>query len=69
MPYTKSGPTSAYQRFIRGENNELHDHICKEMNALNLERCRWGLEGRAGTVQMTARGGLVERPSSWRPSL
>lgn len=31
---------SAFQRAIRGEESVLKDHICKEMNALNLERCR-----------------------------
>lgn len=36
-----AGPAvSAFQKKIRGEETELHDHICKEMNALNLERCR-----------------------------
>lgn len=35
------GPAiSAFQKKIRGEETELRDHICKEMNALNLERCR-----------------------------
>jgi DNA (cytosine-5)-methyltransferase 1 len=38
--YTRE-PSSAYQRFIRGKNTVLRDHICKEMNELNLERCRW----------------------------
>ena len=41
MPY--SGPAiSAFQKFIRGDNTILRDHICKEMNELNLERCRCG---------------------------
>ncbi|MEW5318123.1 MAG: hypothetical protein WDW38_009370 [Sanguina aurantia] len=31
---------SAFQRFIRGGNPLLQDHICKEMNELNMERCR-----------------------------
>ena len=36
-----TGPAvSAFQRMIRGDNNVLRDHICKEMNELNLERCR-----------------------------
>lgn len=36
-----SGPAvSAFQRMIRGRASVLRDHICKEMNELNLERCR-----------------------------
>jgi len=31
---------SAYQHFVRGNNTTLKDHVCKEMNELNLERCR-----------------------------
>jgi DNA (cytosine-5)-methyltransferase 1 len=30
-------PVSDYQEFIRNGNTVLHDHICKEMNDLNLE--------------------------------
>ncbi|KAK9918243.1 hypothetical protein WJX75_002529 [Coccomyxa subellipsoidea] len=33
-------PVSAFQKAIRGDCTVLHDHICKEMNELNLERCR-----------------------------
>lgn len=33
-------PVSAFQRQIRGDSAVLRDHICKEMNDLNLERCR-----------------------------
>ena len=33
-------PVSAFQKGIRGRATVLRDHICKEMNALNLERCR-----------------------------
>ena len=33
-------PISAFQKAIRGDATVLHDHICKEMNELNLERCR-----------------------------
>jgi len=33
-------PISAFQKHIRGENTVLLDHISKEMNELNLERCR-----------------------------
>lgn len=33
-------PVSAFQKAIRGDCAVLHDHICKEMNELNLERCR-----------------------------
>ncbi len=37
----KTGPpVSAFQAAIRGECTVLRDHICKEMNELNLERCR-----------------------------
>jgi DNA (cytosine-5)-methyltransferase 1 len=39
MPY--SGPAvSAFQRLMRSKAEVLRDHICKEMNELNLERCR-----------------------------
>jgi len=31
---------SAFQKRVRGEQTVLKDHICKEMNGLNLERCR-----------------------------
>lgn len=31
---------SAFQKKIRGNNTVLRDHICKQMNELNLERCR-----------------------------
>lgn len=35
-----AGPAiSAFQRRVRGEEAILRDHICKEMNALNFERC------------------------------
>jgi hypothetical protein len=35
------GPAvSAFQKRVRGEQTVLKDHICKEMNGLNLERCR-----------------------------
>jgi len=47
MPYTQTA-TSAYQRFIRGDNQVLKDHICKEMNELNLERCRCIPKGQPG---------------------
>lgn len=40
MAYDKP-PTSAFQRSIRGGAAELRDHVCKEMCALNLERCRY----------------------------
>ena len=33
-------PVSAFQKAIRGGCEVLRDHICKEMNELNLERCR-----------------------------
>ncbi|BDA51554.1 DNA (cytosine-5)-methyltransferase 1B [Coccomyxa sp. Obi] len=39
MDYT-GPPVSAFQKAIRGDCTVLHDHICKEMNELNLERCR-----------------------------
>ncbi|KAK9839548.1 hypothetical protein WJX84_003539, partial [Apatococcus fuscideae] len=36
-----SGPAvSAFQKRIRASASVLKDHICKEMNELNLERCR-----------------------------
>ena len=36
-----AGPAiSAFQKAIRGDCEVLRDHICKEMNELNLERCR-----------------------------
>ena len=34
------GPESEFQRRIRGEQAVLLDHISKNMNELNLERCR-----------------------------
>ena len=30
----------AFQKATRGDCTVMHDHICKEMNELNLERCR-----------------------------
>ncbi len=39
IPHT-GPPVSAFQKAIRGEASVLRDHICKEMNELNLERCR-----------------------------
>lgn len=39
MPYAK-GAESAYQKKIRGSNSQLRDHICKEMNPVNLHRCK-----------------------------
>ena len=39
QPYERE-PESAYQRAVRGTATVLRDHICKEMNDLNLERCR-----------------------------
>ncbi len=33
-------PVSAFQKKIRGECTVLRDHVCKQMNELNLERCR-----------------------------
>lgn len=36
-----AGPAvSAFQKKIRGQCTVLQDHICKQMNELNLERCR-----------------------------
>lgn len=36
-----AGPAvSAFQKRVRGQQTVLKDHICKEMNGLNLERCR-----------------------------
>jgi len=40
MAYSQA-PESAYQKKIRGDNTQLRDHICKEMNSVNLHRCRW----------------------------
>ena len=38
---SSAGPAvSAFQKKIRGGNIVLRDHICKQMNELNLERCR-----------------------------
>lgn len=36
----KSQPISWFQKEIRGDNIALTDHICKEMNELNLIRCK-----------------------------
>ncbi|CAD7705413.1 unnamed protein product [Ostreobium quekettii] len=33
-------PSSAFQKEIRNGSSCIFDHICKEMNELNLERCR-----------------------------
>ncbi|PSC75867.1 DNA (cytosine-5)-methyltransferase 1-like [Micractinium conductrix] len=35
-----SGPVSAFQQYVRGDCTNLTDHISKQMNELNLERCR-----------------------------
>jgi hypothetical protein len=44
MPY--SGPAvSAFQKLMRSKADVLRDHICKEMNDLNLERCRCDEDG------------------------
>ena len=32
-------PESAFRRGIRGGARVLRDHMCKQMNPLNLERC------------------------------
>ncbi len=40
MVWHAGAPVSAFQMAIRGDCTVLHDHICKEMNELNLERCR-----------------------------
>ncbi len=37
----RSLQVSAFQRTIRGSCQKLTEHICKTMNELNLERCRW----------------------------
>lgn len=31
---------SAFQRHVRGDCTQLTDHISKQMNELNMERCR-----------------------------
>ncbi|RID48003.1 hypothetical protein BRARA_I04553 [Brassica rapa] len=36
----KAQPISWFQKEIRGDNISLTDHICKEMNELNLIRCK-----------------------------
>lgn len=33
-------PVSWFQKQIRGNETALYDHIAKEMNELNLERCK-----------------------------
>ena len=33
-------PVSWFQKQIRGDETVLYDHISKEMNELNLERCK-----------------------------
>ena len=40
MPAYAGPPISAFQGQIRGSSTLLRDHISKEMNELNLERCR-----------------------------
>ncbi|GAX75038.1 hypothetical protein CEUSTIGMA_g2482.t1 [Chlamydomonas eustigma] len=45
----KPSKTSAYQRFIRGRaSTHIQDHVCKEMNELNLERCKCIPKGQPG---------------------
>ena len=39
LPYA-GAPHSAFQRAVRGNCTRLMDHISKQMNELNLERCR-----------------------------
>lgn len=39
-PIAAGPPLSAFQKKIRGSCSVLRDHICKQMNELNLERCR-----------------------------
>jgi DNA (cytosine-5)-methyltransferase 1 len=35
-----SGPVSSFQHYVRGDCTVLTEHISKQMNELNLERCR-----------------------------
>ena len=39
VPCRAGPPVSAFQKRIRNGATVLTDHICKEMNELNLERC------------------------------
>lgn len=36
---------SAYQQALRGQAQQLRDHICKKLDAVNLERVRWAHGG------------------------
>jgi DNA (cytosine-5)-methyltransferase 1 len=52
MPY--SGPAvSAFQKLMRSKADMLRDHICKEMNDLNLERCRCAEAEREAATAVT----------------
>ena len=31
---------SAFQKYVRGTTTRLYEHISKQMNELNMERCR-----------------------------
>lgn len=61
MPYGGHA-ISAYQRFIRGRATTLHDHICKEMNELNLERCRCIPKGQPGADWRVLQEIIKENP-------
>lgn len=47
MDYTQE-PTTDFQRAIRKNSAKLRDHICKEMNELNLRRCTLVVSGWKG---------------------
>ncbi|GLC48233.1 hypothetical protein PLESTB_000073500 [Pleodorina starrii] len=48
LPYTGE-PQSAFQRAIRAQaGSELRDHIVRQLNAVNLERCRCIPKGKPG---------------------
>ncbi|GFH06104.1 cytosine-specific methyltransferase [Haematococcus lacustris] len=62
VTYTQE-PASAFQRFIRGSTTVLRDHICKEMNELNLERCRCIPKNRPGCDWRELQRIIAEDPS------
>ena len=54
---------SAFQKRIRGGATVLSDHICKEMNPLNLERCRCIPTGVPGADWRVLQQIVAEDPS------
>ena len=60
--YTKP-PASAFQKAIRGNCEVLYDHECKEMNDINLQRCRCIPVGVPGADWRTLEEVVAKDPS------